>query len=278
MRIYGLDFTSAPGRKKPITCVECELEKGVLRVSGLEQLTSFDQFETFLSREGPWVAGIDFPFGQPRKPVQNLAWPQSWAEYVEKIFSMMIEGFEQTLKKYRERRPKGDKQHLRETDQKSHSRSPMMMYGVPVGRMFFQGAPRLLKSGASILPCRPNDDNRIVVEAYPALVARRWTRERRPYKNDKTSKQTPENERARQGIVSGLHSPDLREHHGFALELTDSMRARFVKDPTGDTLDALLCAVQAAWASLQKDRTYGIPSTCHSLEGWIVDPFDDQRR
>lgn len=26
MKIYGIDFTSAPSRKKPITCLECELD------------------------------------------------------------------------------------------------------------------------------------------------------------------------------------------------------------------------------------------------------------
>jgi predicted thioesterase len=43
-----------------------------------------------------------------------------------------------------------------------------------------------------------------------------------------------------------------------------------IYDPTGDTLDAVLAAVQAAWASTQPD--YGIPSGVDPREGWIVDP------
>ena len=66
-----------------------------------------------------------------------------------------MQDFVQLLAGYRERRPEDDKQHLRSVDERANSRSPMMLYGVPVGRMFFQGAPRLVKSGASIIPCRP---------------------------------------------------------------------------------------------------------------------------
>ena len=40
----------------------------------------------------------------------------------------------------------------------------------------------------------------------------------------------------------------------------------------GDNLDALLCALQAAWAYTQRKNGYGIPSKSHRGEGWIVDP------
>jgi len=76
----------------------------------------------------------------------------------------------------------GDKLHLRSVDKRANSRSPMMLYGVPVGRMFFRGAPRLVKSGARIIPCRPSPDTRIVVEAYPALVAEAMLGARKGYK------------------------------------------------------------------------------------------------
>ncbi|MES9967114.1 MAG: hypothetical protein ABW074_07580, partial [Sedimenticola sp.] len=45
-----------------------------------------------------------------------------------------------------------------------------------------------------------------------------------------------------------------------------------VDDPKGDGLDALLCAVQAAWAWSRRDRGYGIPDDVDRLEGWITDP------
>ena len=42
-------------------------------------------------------------------------------------------------------------------------------------------------------------------------------------------------------------------------------------DPTGDRLDALICALQAAWAFRQGYATDG-PPHADPLEGWIADP------
>ena len=269
MRIYGLDFTSAPSYRKPITGAVCTIMADRLRVEGLITLTSFVEFEQFLSRSGPWLAGLDFPFGQPRKLIQNLGWPDSWADYVEKIAALGKSGFVATLAAYRQARPPGDKQHLRAADFRTASRSPMMLYGVPVGKMFFEGAPRLLKSGVSILPCRPNADPRLVIEAYPALVARRWAGS---YKSDAKKKQSTTQQTARRQIVEGLRSDQLRTCYGFSVELSDMMAEYIVQDPTGDRLDAVLCAIQAAWAYTQAAQNYGIPSDCDAIEGWIVDP------
>src|SRR5688500_16679534 len=59
VRIYGLDFTSAPGRRKPLIVLGCTLEGDSLRVEDSETLTDFGGFEDFLQRRGPWVCGID---------------------------------------------------------------------------------------------------------------------------------------------------------------------------------------------------------------------------
>lgn len=37
-------------------------------------------------------------------------------------------------------------------------------------------------------------------------------------------------------------------------------------------LDALLCAIQAAWAWTQRDQGFGLPKHVDPLEGWIADP------
>jgi hypothetical protein len=66
MKILGIDFTSRPSRKKPITCVHCMLKGRVLRADGLEEWPEFAPFEDALRKPGPWIAGIDFPFGQSR--------------------------------------------------------------------------------------------------------------------------------------------------------------------------------------------------------------------
>jgi hypothetical protein len=270
MRVYGIDFTSAPSHRKPITCADCTLENGFLYLNDLKNLESFGQFEDFLKNETEWIAGMDFPFGQPRKLIDNLGWLLSWKDYVGVIDKMGKQEFEKTIKEYREQRPKGDKHHLRETDKKADSRSPMMLHGVPVGKMFFHGAPRLLKSGVSIIPCHINGSQRIVVEAYPKLVAKKLIIKPQ-YKNDTKKKQTTQLREARQEIVDKLKSDCIRPYYGFDVVLKDDFAAKMIDDPMGDRLDAFLCAIQAGWAYEHREHGYGIPEG-FELEGWIVDP------
>ena len=272
MKIYGLDFTSAPSLKKPITLAVCDLKKDLLHVKDCVKLNSFEDFEAFLCCDGPWLAALDLPFGQPRKLISNLGWPETWEGYMQAIASMGKKEFEDTLKRYREGRPAGDKQHLRATDVLAGACSPMMLHRVPVGKMFFEGATRLLKSGVSVLPCRPMGDDRIVIEGYPALVARRLIG-RRSYKSDERGKQTKDREEARRKIVCGLCSSEMVGWYGFRVELYEGMGERLVGDAMGDELDAVLCGVQGGWAWLQRDGGYGIPDGCEGVEGWIVDPY-----
>ncbi|MCB9078984.1 MAG: DUF429 domain-containing protein [Anaerolineaceae bacterium] len=271
MDIYGLDFTSAPSRRKPITCLLCHFEDAVLHPHQFLKIASLNEFEVFLKRRGPWVAGFDFPFGQPQKLIDNMGWPLTWAEYIEQMTMMSQQEFEDLLTIYRQARQSGDKHHLRATDAKAKAISPMMLHGVPVGKMFFKGAPRLLRAGLSILPCHLTEDNRIALEAYPALVARKWLG-RRSYKNDLADKQTPEQATARRQLIDGLRSSELQERYGLRLDLDNDLAAQFSQDPTADGLDALLCAIQAAWAYTQASTGYGIPAHCNANEGWIVDP------
>jgi predicted RNase H-like nuclease len=46
----------------------------------------------------------------------------------------------------------------------------------------------------------------------------------------------------------------------------------FIADATADRLDALLCAIQSAWAWTQRDQNFGVPVDADPAEGWIVDP------
>jgi Protein of unknown function (DUF429) len=271
VRIFGLDFTSAPSARKPISCAACELQGAHLRVQTIGKLSSFAAFEAFLHNPGPWLAACDFPFAQPARLLSNLGWPTRWEEYMPRIEDMSKEAFEDVLLRYRSVRAPGDKQHLRAVDRSAGACSPMMLQRVPVGKMFYQGAPRLLAAGVSILPCHPTSDTRIVFEGYPALVARRWIG-RRSYKSDERSKQTQERAQARRALVDGLCSAELRERYGLALALSPAMREALVSEAMGDDLDAVLCAIQAAWAYTQREQGYGIPADCKRDEGWIVDP------
>lgn len=270
MRIYGLDFTSAPGRRKPLIVLCCTLEGDSLRVEDSQTLTDFGGFEDFLQGQGPWVCGMDFPFGQPRSLVAALGWPESWEGYVREVGTLPKEEFEGKIRADMALRPAGSKWRYRLADRRSGSSSAMMLFRVPVGKMFYQGAPRLLASGVRVEPCRRNGDGRVAVEAYPAVVARRFLG-RTAYKRDGVP-DTPERRSARETLLRGLESAVLRDVYGFAVEMDARWRKEFVSDPSADALDSLLCAVQAAWAYENRDEEYGVPPECDPDEGWILDP------
>jgi len=270
VRIYGLDFTSAPGRRKPLVVLGCTLEGDSLRVEDSKTLTDFDGFEDFLQRRGPWVCGMDFPFGQPRSLISALGWPEGWEEYVGEVGMLPKEEFEDKIRADMAKRPRGSKWRYRLADRRSGSSSAMMLFRVPVGKMFYQGAPRLLASGVRVEPCRRNGDERVAVEAYPAVVVRRFLG-RTAYKRDGVP-DTPERRSARETLLAGLESTVLGEVYGFAVEIGVRWREEFVQDPSADALDSLLCAVQAAWAHKKRDEGYGVPPECDPDEGWILDP------
>ena len=270
MKIYGLDFTSAPSRRKPLIALGCRLEDRLLSIEDSETLTDFAGFETFLRKPGPWVCGIDFPFGQPGSLVAALGWPGEWEGYVGKVGALSKDEFEDAIRVDMATRPPGSKWRYRLADRRSRSSSAMMLFRVPVGKMFYQGAPRLLASGVRVEPCRRNGEDRVAVEAYPAVVARRFLG-RTAYKRDAVP-DTPERRSARETLISGLESQVLRDAYGFNVEVNASWREEFIRDPSADALDSLLCAIQAAWAYLERDNEYGVPPECDPNEGWILDP------
>ncbi len=269
MKVIGIDFTSAPSTRKPITAAAGSFTDGRLHIESVRRLVSFEEFQEQIAAPGPWVAGIDFPFGQPSRLVRQLGWPQPWSAYVVHAESIGKSNFERVVREYSDEQPYGDKHHLRTTDVQARSISPMNLVRPPVGKMFFQGAPRILRSGASIVPCALNDGNRVIVEAYPALAAEALA-ETKSYKSDDRSKQTPERKEARRRIVGALTGARCKDEYDLVVHLGSTECRRLVDDPGGDLLDAVLCALQAAWSSMQPN--YGVPETCDLLEGWIVDP------
>ncbi|HEX2729639.1 MAG TPA: DUF429 domain-containing protein [Rubrobacteraceae bacterium] len=270
MKIYGLDFTSAPTGKKPLVAVACFLDGRTLRVEGVETLGGFEGFEAFLGGPGEWVCGMDFPFGQPRDLVKALRWPETWEGYVGEVGRLPKEVFESAIRNDMASRPAGRKWRYRLADRRSGSSSAMMLFRVPVGKMFYRGAPRLLDSGVNVVPCRPSAAARTAVEAYPAVVARRFLG-RASYKRDGVP-DTPARRAARETLVSGVRSDTLRKAYGFTVALDGGIEVELVADPAADALDSVLCAVQAAWAYSKREEGWGVPPECDPDEGWILDP------
>lgn len=268
MRIIGIDFTSVPGRQKPITCLPCILEGGILRTEPMRPLVSFAEFESALAEPGPWICGIDFPFGLPRRFLENAGWPTDWRAYVEFALGLGKSGFVSALEAYKAPRKKGDKEHLRRTDRLVGSLSPQKLDRVPVAKMFFEGAPRLVRAGVCIPHVLEGDRSRIVVEAYPGALARNMVG-RASYKGDRRDERANRRLKVRVEMFEKIVGDDLYDSFGFRVE---AMRT-IVEDPLGDCLDALLAAMQAAWAWGLRERGFGAPADVDTAEGWIAHPI-----
>ena len=114
----------------------------------------------------------------------------------------------------------------------------------------------------------PWKDSRIVVEGYPAVIARRLIG-KQSYKSDQREKQTSIREMARRDIVNGLHSSEIEKWYGLRVQLSDEISKRLVEEPKGDALDAVLCSVQGGWACLQRVDNWQVPEAYKKIEGWI---------
>lgn len=284
--IYGVDFTSAPSTKKPIVVADCTFSEQILTLTRLLKLTDFEQFERFLSTQGPWIAAMDFPLSMPTSWLEAMAWPTDWAESVTHIRQLGLKAFCEAINRYCRQQPTGQKHHFRPIDRLAGACSPMTIYYTPVGKMFYQGAFRLLDAGVTVLPFQseqlaqlsPVDSPRMVVEGYPALIARQLC-PKQGYKYESppaSAAQKSAKDFTRQEMIQKLGAQWLEADFGFTIDLNrleDTLR----QDATGDSLDAVFCAMQAAWAYTQRDRNFGIPHGPAALaldaqEGWITVP------
>ncbi|MGQ0510618.1 MAG: DUF429 domain-containing protein [Betaproteobacteria bacterium] len=256
MRIIGVDFTSAPGPRKAITVARCELKGTSLRLLAIDELRDFDAFEALLREPGPWVGGFDFPFGLPRELLRDLGWPRDWRKLVAFCAALSRREWRGILDGYRATRPAGRKYAHRATDLPAGSSSPMKLVNPPVALMFHEGAPRLAEAGVHVPGLAEGDRRRIALEAYPGLLARSVVG-RESYKNDSPSKQTRARQAACARIVAAL-----------TLVMPAKLRRRLTDDGSGDALDSVLCAVQAAGAA--RKRSFGLPDRVPRGEGWII--------
>jgi hypothetical protein len=112
---------------------------------------------------------------------------------------------------------------------------------------------------------------RVALEGYPGLLARELTRGAVSYKSDDRARQTPERLLVRKDMLTALEQG--RSRLGLRLKLSAAQADTLVADASGDSLDAVLCLVQAAWSWQQHQNghpNWGLPSGVDPLEGWIV--------
>jgi len=263
--LVGVDFTSRPTCRKPITVAHGSLQGHAVRLARIDALADPAAFEAFLCVPGAWVGAFDFPFGLPRELVLTLHWPTDWLALMRHYAALSRDEIRATFAAFCDARPAGSKFAHRACDGPAGSSPSMKWVNPPVAYMMHAGVPPLIDAGVHLPGLHVGDPSRVALEGYPGLLAREILGTR-SYKSDDAAKQTPERLIARKDLVEALEQG--RTRLGLRLRLTHAQRDDLVADASGDRLDAVLCLVQAAWASTQPG--YGLPERVDPIEGWIV--------
>ena len=265
--LIGCDFSSSPTRRKPIVMAAGSAAQGRVLLASLERVASLDEFEEWLRRERAWIAAFDFPFGLPRELVVHLGWPEQWPALIRHYASLSRPEIRDIFAAFCDARPAGGKFAHRAADRPAGSSPSMKWVNPPVAYMLHAGVPRLLAAGVHFPCLHEGDPNRVALEGYPGLLAREVLGNR-SYKSDDRAKQTPDRLIARKDLITALEHGQTRL--GLRLKVSHAQRDALVDDASGDSLDAVLCLMQAAWAAQQGAPHYGLPPDTDTLEGWVV--------
>jgi hypothetical protein len=270
--VIGIDFTSAPRARKPLTVAVGRLVEtaggAAYRLDAIRELGTLAAFDDLLREPGDWLGGFDLPFGQPRTLIEHEGWPTDWPEFVRFYCGQPRESLRDDFRRWCAGRPAGDKFAWRQADRPAGSSPAMRWTNPPVAWMMHAGIGRMLAAGLAFpahrVAGRGPARRRIALEAYPGFTARQACK--KSYKSDTPAMQTPERRANRRTIiaalVAGAAGLDVR------LEVPPAIARRMLADGAGDLLDAAICGLQAAHASLLP--RYGLPRDLDPLEGWIA--------
>ena len=270
--LVGCDFSSSPSRRKPIVLALGRRDGARVQLLGLERIETLPALAQWLAQPQPWVGGFDLPFGLPRELVTTLGWPTDWRACMQHYRSLTREQIREAFAGFCDARPVGGKFAHRATDGPAGSSPSMKWVNPPVAFMLHAGVPLLRQAGVylpGLMPTPAHPPERVALEAYPGLLARAVLG-RRSYKSDDKTRQTPDRLHARQALLAALEAGQFK---GLRLQLAAALRALLESDARGDSLDAVLCMLQAAWALRQHQQgvpLYGLPPDMDPLEGWIV--------
>ena len=270
--VVGVDFTSAPRPRKPLTVAMGRLVDGprtaVVHLDAIRELHTLAAFDDLLREPGEWLGGFDLPFGQPRMLIEHEGWPTDWQRFVRFYCGQPRESLRDVFRRWCAGRPAGEKFAWRKADKPAGSSPAMRWTNPPVAWMMHAGIGRMLNAGLAFpahrVAGRGQARRRVALEAYPGFTARQVCR--RSYKSDTPAMQTAERRANRRAIldalIAGEAGLDVR------LDVSAVLARRMITDGAGDLLDAAICGLQAAHASLRP--RYGFPRNLDPLEGWIA--------
>jgi len=293
-RIFGIDFTSAPGKRKPIVCCELALDWPTsghpvpqLSLIALTTWDTFAPFEAFLATLPTGsLTGIDCPLGLPYAFLVAQGWDTlSWRGYLAEVASHTKASWLARVNDDRATRPAGQKLPLRETDRLAQAKSPLMTVRVPLAKMFYEGATRVAQAPVTVWPFDVELSETftltatsapIVAEVYPAQCARYLQRRLqqhesprawRPYKQEQLTTAEALQD-VQQAMLQALLAPETQADLGITLNIPHP--ERLLGEAKGDTLDAFFAAVWAALYSLHPGSAYS--EAPWQQEGWIICP------
>ena len=269
--LLGVDFSSAPTHRKPITVAVGLMPTTtdpVYRLQTIREIETLQDFEFMLTEPLHWIGGFDLPFGQPRTLIEHEQWPTQWDKFVHFFCGQSREYLRDTFRDWCNTHPPGNKFAWRKADKHAGSSPAMRWTNPPVAWMMHAGIGRMLEAGLAFpahrYPRKRSHIKRIALEAYPGFAARKITRG--SYKSDSPAKQTPERKARRKMILDAVSAGEAGLSIRF--EANRRWRQHIIADARGDLLDAVLCSLQAGHAALQ--RNFGLPRNLDTLEGWIA--------
>jgi len=264
-RLLGVDFTSVPSRRKPITVAEGRMAAGAIELHVLRACSDWPTFEALLREPGPWLGAFDFPFGLPRAFVKALDLGDDVAAVSAAVharcatrmqFRSLVDGW-------------GGGLPHRATDLAlpagRRSTSPLQTRYVPVGFMWFEGLRRLIEAGVGLPGLTVGDPARQALEGYPGALAHSLIG-RRSYKNQDADDRLSARRDLVDALVRGVADGPLAG--APRLRLGQDLRHQLLHDAGGDWLDAVLCLIQSAWAAGRPGM--GLPRAPDPVEGWIL--------
>lgn len=271
--LLGIDFSSAPSRKKPIAVITAQWQGAEIHLLESQSLLLIQDMTNLLLQTSPFVAAIDMPFGLSRELVDGLKWPghgrytpQAWADLMRYYSALEGSVIRATFKAWCDARPAGKKFAHRACDGPAGSSPSMKWVNPPVAIMLQRGVPCLMQAGVHIPGMQIGDPNRVAIEAYPGYLARQVL-QRQSYKSDDPKKDTPDRRLARSELLCAMEEGMVL---GIRVRIPDRLRHTLLEDAKADHLDAALCAVVAGWCAKRSDLNHGLPPQIDPVEGWIA--------